>query len=47
LLVSMGQSVNTGQIITRAGSTGKSTGSHLHFGVLVDGEARDPYKYLP
>ena len=45
--VSLGENVNTGQIIGRAGSTGKSTGSHLHFGVLVDDKAVNPTKYLP
>lgn len=45
--VEVGQQVNTGQIIGRAGSTGKSTGSHLHFGVLVNDEPVDPRQYLP
>lgn len=47
ILVSVGQKVNTGQIIARAGSTGKSTGSHLHFGVLDNDEPVDPMQYLP
>lgn len=47
ILVSTGQNVSTGQIIARAGSTGKSTGSHLHFGVLDNDEPVDPMQYLP
>jgi len=47
LLVTTGQKVSTGQIIARAGSTGKSTGSHLHFGVLDNDEPVDPLQYLP
>ncbi|MCF8000374.1 MAG: peptidoglycan DD-metalloendopeptidase family protein [Halanaerobiales bacterium] len=47
LLVNTGQKVSTGQIIARAGSTGKSTGSHLHFGVLDNDEPVDPMQYLP
>jgi len=47
IYVNVGESIHTGQLIARAGSTGKSTGSHLHFGVLVDDKAVNPMKYLP
>lgn len=42
LLVSVGDSISTGQEIAQVGSTGRSTGPHLHFEVVRDGHAVDP-----
>ena len=38
--------VRTGQIIGKVGSTGRSTGPHLHYETRVDGDAVDPQKFL-
>jgi murein DD-endopeptidase MepM/ murein hydrolase activator NlpD len=44
--VSVGDTVARGEIVGYVGSTGWSTGCHLHFTVLQDGEAVDPMNYL-
>ncbi len=41
-----GQHVKAGQIIGRVGSTGRSTGPHLHYEVILDNKALDPMKFL-
>ncbi len=45
-LVSTGDTVQQGQIIGTVGSTGWSTGPHLHLGVMIDGESVDPLAAL-
>lgn len=44
--VRVGQSVRNGQIIGKVGSTGRSTGPHLHYETRVRGAAVDPQKFL-
>jgi murein DD-endopeptidase MepM/ murein hydrolase activator NlpD len=44
--VRVGQSIRIGQVLGRIGSTGRSTGPHLHYETRVDGEAVDPHKFL-
>jgi murein DD-endopeptidase MepM/ murein hydrolase activator NlpD len=44
--VKVGQSLKAGHPVGRIGSTGRSTGPHLHYETRLDGEAVDPHKFL-
>ncbi len=45
--VKVGQKVNRGDVIGKVGSTGNSTGPHIHFEIRVDGKAQDPLIWFP
>lgn len=47
ILVTEGQQVDAGTVIAEVGSTGRSTGNHLHFEVRIGGEKQNPRSYLP
>lgn len=47
ILVAEGQAVYAGDVIAEVGSTGRSTGNHLHFEVRIRGGKQNPREYLP
>ena len=46
IFVEKGAKVDRGQILAAVGSSGRSTGPHLHYVVEVDGKARNPLDYI-
>ena len=46
LLVKVGERVVKGQVVAEVGSTGRSTGPHLHYEIRLNGNSLDPRQYL-
>jgi murein DD-endopeptidase MepM/ murein hydrolase activator NlpD len=46
IVVKVGDPIKIGQVVGEVGSTGRSTGPHLHYETRIDGEAVDPQKFL-
>jgi len=46
ILVKVGQTIKKGEVISKMGTTGRSTGPHVHFEVMHNGRAVNPIKYI-
>ena len=47
ILVGQGEKIKQGQVVAKSGTTGLSTGPHLHYGIYREGKLLNPMEYLP